>query len=518
MVKRVGIYTGNACERAGQRAAWRGMKMVLFGNWARIGVVCIIACIHQLSAAPAYRLPASFHIHRGKAEANATAIFGEVCIVSPWHNKEVPEAVALAASKGGAPFIPEFDYHHEPHMCSDYLNARAKKTEPPVQAQVLTHTASCVSEKYGAVYPCPGGGYLNSTPNKYCHSRKPGDGKLNANETDWMNRCPRISVPILLPGLEEWFVHPENINHVGRDLVFIASMMNLGRKNGFAVMLPGPMEESFKKMNSWGKSILKALQRRGLRFEDWTEEADRFAKVSMRLALHRSVPKNYSTHISHPHGRDVAMHDLAPCGVVCATAVGRLGSTFVEPDDAKLLQQAVLEYCNLPTEPPAWRTLLLIARKRGGTRALNNLEAVRSSLEAFAKSYALNFVTVNFGDKPFCEQLRLASEAYIMVGIQGADPSNMLFQHVDAALIEMYGREPSYWSSSSPERQSSGISTYLQQLAGAGRTGVAAMLFNVTNCDGNWMYNARCQLDLDAAALIAVIKRWVPKPKGWGQM
>ena len=359
---------------------------------------------------------------------------------------------------------------------------------------------------------------MEVSPNKYCRYPTRSDGGLNATEAEWMDRCPRISAPILLPVFEEWFVHPENINHVGRDLAFLASMMALGRKNGFAVMHPGPLEESFKKMNSWGKGILRALERRGMRFEDWREEADRFAKVSMRLPLQKSVENTSSTHISHHRGRDVAMDDLAPCGVVCATSVTRMGASFIEPDDAKLLQQAVLEYCNLPTEPPARRTLLLIARKRGGTRTLNNLEAVRSSLMAFAKSYALSFVTVNIGNNTFCEQVRLASEAYIMVGIQGADPSNMLFQHADAALIEMYGREAEYWSSSDSNRQSAGLTSYMQQLAGAGRIGVAAKLLNVTNCDGNWMYDAKCNLDLDVAALTTLIKKWVPKPTGWKKM
>ena len=105
------------------------------------------------------------------------------------------------------------------------------------------------------------------------------------------------------------------------------------------------------------------------------------------------------------------------------------------------------------------------------------------------------------------------------------------FQHADAAMVEMYGREiggsvSAYWESTDPSRHSGGVTTYLQQLAGAGRTGVAAKLFNLTVCtDGDWMYNRpwdknrnkrkQCLLDLDIQALIHVIEKWVPKPAEW---
>ena len=59
----------------------------------------------------------------------------------------------------------------------------------------------------------------------------------------------------------------------------------------------------------------------------------------------------------------------------------------------------------------------------------------------FAESYGLEYATVNFGEHSFCQQVNISSQAYIMVGIQGADPINTIFQHKDAALIEMFGRK-----------------------------------------------------------------------------
>ena len=72
-----------------------------------------------------------------------------------------------------------------------------------------------------------------------------------------MDRCPRLLLPLLMP-LEEWFVHPDNINHVGRDLAYAASMLNLGVKNGYDVFLPHL--SNFRRLLPWGKNILQALE------------------------------------------------------------------------------------------------------------------------------------------------------------------------------------------------------------------------------------------------------------------
>ena len=141
--------------------------------------------------------------------------------------------------------------------------------------------------------------------------------------------------------------------------------------------------------------------------------------------------------------RDVEMREVAPCGIVCATTATRVGAGFVKPEGAVLLQQATLDFCHLPSTPPACRTLLLITRKAGvgRTRWLSNLAQASRDLAMFAESYGLRFQAVNFGEHDFCDQVKFASQAYIMVGIQGADPTNMFFQFSDATLTSADGRE-----------------------------------------------------------------------------
>ena len=468
-------------------------------------------CARELAVAPAYTIPASFQVQTGKPVSNVSVIFGEVCVVTSMH-QQLQEAIGLAARQELV-FAPELDMARDPHVCKAYLDSRQGKKPVPEKVIVQVPIASCSSDPDGAVYPCPGGGFIDAMPNKYCREQRV-TMMLNKTEARWMAKCSRTSAPMLVPEFEEWFTHPDNINHVGRDLAYLASMFNLGRRNGYVVFAPGPSpDEAFSKMNAWGKSILKALQQEGLKFGGFEEEAARFAKVSLRFA--QDAAADSPLIIRHGNKTDVEMQDISPCGIVCGTTTRRYGVTgFNSPEDAKLLQQSVLKYCHLPVDPPQNRSLLLITRKT--KRVIHNLQQILEPLENFAHSYGLDLATVDFGSHPFCEQVRIASTAYIMVGIQGADPSNMFFQHADGALIEMYGRDAPYWESNEPNRHSCGITAYLQQLAAAGRIGVAAKLFNVTGCtDGNWMYNAACILDLDVQALIQLIQKWVPKSREW---
>ena len=56
-----------------------------------------------------------------------------------------------------------------------------------------------------------------------------------------------------------------------------------------------------------------------------------------------------------------------------------------------------------------------------------------------------------------------------------------------------------------------GITAYLQQIAGAGRRGVAAKFFNFTCTSQNWMTDEKCIIQVDAHALVAVLRRLTPK-------
>lgn len=445
----------------------------------------------QRIVAPPFTLPPAFMVKRGvPLTPDAGVMLNEICTVSRWR------APSAAPARD---FTPDRSSSGERNDCAALRAAlpawRAGKGPLPKQR---LRTAGCVAAHGSAVFPCAGG-WVDVTANKYCSGPKPAE-LLNQTETRWMSDCARVSAPILLPQFEEWFVHPDNINHVGRDLLGLASMLSLGRRSGYTVMLKPEFVNS--SMSPWGKNILQALTRRGLQFGNWHDEADRFAKVAVRLGA------------SSPVGRDV---DLS-CGVVCATTSVRYGNTG-DVEGATLLRQAALEHCQLPPDPPTDRTLLLITREPPQSRTLRNLPLIVQTLTPFAKSLGLRFAAANFGKLSFCEQVQRASAAYIMVGIHGADLINTMFQHADSTLFELYGRgvnNTSYGNLTGPEflaQEGAGTTAYLQQLAGAGRRGLAVKLFNVSGCSGgNWMYDSKCEVRLDVQALVALIREWVPPP------
>ena len=464
-----------------------------------------------------YRLGPSFTYKRGYVVTKANAVIGESCAVLP-HHPGTPHI--LAVRKKG--FVPEADPKDE-SLCTMYQNARSHKTPLPAAVFNDVPVASCVNRTLGAVYPCAEGGLLRSDPGKYCRAPTPRD-LLNASEAKAMNQCARLSVPILIPGFTEWWIHPTNINHVGRDIAFIAGMLGLGRRSGYTVMI-GDLDDFAKHgMGEWGKHLLRALsQYGGLNLGNWVEEADSMLK---RLNIRRAKSDfpsvknvvNATASVDNEgvskqrqdseQARDVTLSelDVLSCGVVCATTAARYAvSGFVEADDAVILQQAALRYCNLPKDPPQQRSLFLITRH--GLRSIHNLPEVNERLKSYATSLGLAYVAENIGGFDFCGQVRLASQAVIMVGDQGADPANLFFQHADSMFVELYGNN----DPSTSMGTSAGITAYMQQVAAAGRRGNAVVLLNVSDCgDRNWMYNSKCKLELDVKGLIATLEKWGP--------
>ena len=464
-----------------------------------------------VSRTSSYHMGPSFTYKTGQPVTRANAVFGEACTVLPNRSGTPP---ALAARKNG--FTPEGDPRAKT-PCAELQDAKSHKRPVPEKLILKVPVGSCVNESLAAVYPCPEGGFIQSDPGKYCRPPRP-DEFLKGEEAKAMDQCARISVPILLPGLTEWFVHPTNINHVGRDLAFLAGMIGVGRRSGHTVMIGGL--EGFAKngMGSWGKHLIAALVKHGgLKVGNWVEEADRMLKsLNIRRARSEFPPVKKTNNVtaanslstSQHRQRDLALSDLdiLSCGVVCATVgVKYAVSGFVEPEDAALMQQAALKYCNLPLDPPEQRSLFLITRK--GLRSIHNLNEVNERLERYAKSLGLEYVAQNIGAFDFCGQVRLASQAVIMVGIQGADPANLFFMHADSMFVELYGNnDPSTLG------HPAGISSYMQQVAGAGRRGNAMVLLNVSGCEPlrNWMYDSKCKLDLQVEGLIETLKTWGP--------
>ena len=478
-----------------------------------VDAMLAISAALEAQLQPVFLKP-SFQHQRGAIVPNANAIFEEVCFVSRWYNKS--EAARVLSKRRS--FMPD-GKPSDHDDCAEGRRIRDRETLMRSKDIAFNATglhripvAGCVMNEKGVVMPCHHGASIELPISKYCSVLNNAEDLLNAAETKFMDQCARISTPVLLPDLPELPVHADNINHVGRDVAFLAAMLRLGKRSGYTVIIP---EDVHPKLASWGRHVLAALQKQGLIMGEWKEVVERYSQVAVRLAK-SSQRSDKAVALAGPAPadaaatrRDVDLADLS-CGVVCATNAQKVAVTgFLEPEDGVLLSQAVLEYCNLPLERPTLdRTLLLIAR-RGSSREIRNLAEVETHLRPFAESLGLEYSAVNMGKLSFCEQVAAASASYIMVGIHGADLANMLFQHADATVIEMYGLGD---DNEKKEFYLDGTTAYLQQLAASGRRGVAVRLVNVSECeDGNWMYNSKCHLTLDAPKLISVLRKWLPQ-------
>ena len=479
------------------------------------------AAIEAQQERPPFTLQPSFSYRRGELYAESNAFFDERCFVSRWHKNS---SASFALSKHPNRVFSPNAKMSDPDMCRQHHRVTKNSTDEEVAA---THhplpMTSCTLNQNTVVLPCnggapsgaepPGNRTLRSPITKYCSEYPYERFMLTPDEAHWMRRCARISAPLIVVGMAEMGLHSENINHMGRDFSFLAGMMRLGSRSGYTVMI-GDSPAVFKKMNSWGRNVITALRGRGLVVGNWMTETERFGQVAMRLP-HKpaaDAPTSEESGIAsmreHASSHDVEPLDMS-CGVVCATVASKYSvSGFAHPEDAVLLTSAVLEQCDLPLTPPTNRTLLLIARK-GSTRVIRNLDEVEKHLKPFALSLGLEYQAVNMGALSFCEQVEYSAASYIMMGVHGADLANMLFQHADATVLELYG--PGGGKDYELYPSSPYVPTaYLQQLAASGRRGVAARLVDVKECPGNdWMYSSKCELKLRAAQTVQVLERWM---------
>ena len=441
-------------------------------------------------------------MYKEEVVTDANAVFREQCFVSDFNSP----AAKVLSQRQGLLFSMNDDLHVD-DICQQTRDLRARKGNTSAVRRTIPVT-SCVLDHYSVVLPCSKWRHglgeprasIDATMNKYCAPA----GKrrsLTSAEVLALKGCYRVSVPLLSPALMELAVHPENINHVGRDMAFLASMIRLANRSNYTVITPG-VKSRGTRFSDWGKNVMAALSFGGkLVFGDVKEQAGKFRNLAMRMPRQTTETN-----------RDLDVRAMS-CGILCFTEVHKFGPTgFIEKDDYILLRNAVLQFCKIPVDTPTKRTFLLISRKPGSTRVLANLAHARKRLRQFAASLGLQFTTATFGNMKFCEQVRVASASYVMVGIHGADLINMFWQHEDATILELYGRDGLERVPATDQDHAVdnvGITTYLQQLAASGRRGIAAKLLNVSGCSGDWMYDSKCVLQLDVPRVIEVLGRWL---------
>lgn len=96
----------------------------------------------------------------------------------------------------------------------------------------------------------------------------------------------------------------------------------------------------------------------------------------------------------------------------------------------KEVRETILGALNLLSSPPGSRRIF-VSRNQQPIRRLLNSEAIEPILHQYG------FETVSFEGMPFADQVRTMREAAVLVGVHGANLTNMLFMAPQAIVIEL---------------------------------------------------------------------------------
>ena len=122
--------------------------------------------------------------------------------------------------------------------------------------------------------------------------------------------------------------------------------------------------------------------------------------------------------------------------MTCYTSAQKFSNSgFSDPAASEFLTRAALKECSITSAKT--RTLLLSVRE-GRTREFSNKRNISHDLTRVARALGLTYKEVNFVKGSFCNQVRLAFEASILVGLHGAGLINCLWLRAGAVLVEIY--------------------------------------------------------------------------------
>ena len=87
-----------------------------------------------------------------------------------------------------------------------------------------------------------------------------------------------------------------------------------------------------------------------------------------------------------------------------------------------------------PLKKPNPQRVVIAMRKHSESRKLNNAEELLAALTSFGFDAEL----VTFGDLSFADQLKIISDAAVLVGVTGSDLVSLVFLPINAAIVEIF--------------------------------------------------------------------------------
>lgn len=334
-------------------------------------------------------------------------------------------------------------YRHKPKGYVAQPSDWCRDQKPGQRTRFTTHVHAAWNGSAGISVPCSTLQPLNVLRHDYCLKATPFD--TAPSDAVW-------KAGVALIGSE---AHIENFHHANRDTLFFHRFLRrfaaqLLQVNSLFVLHPGDVVD-------WVIDHLQAVLPADLiRRVIWAPHSRRGIQPNKRSISNATL----FDHLPSPRSSDAYATDMRSKKAVCFMAAAeKLLTDTGDREDFQALRRRAYSRCGIhpPAPPPAERYVLLVLRGEpdlqdspSTARQIANPHEVQETLKQFAASTfgPIPVRTTAFARLSYCEQVRLAAGARLLVGVHGQGITNGQFLRNDAWALELFhgGKHP-YWSS-----------------------------------------------------------------------
>lgn len=282
-------------------------------------------------------------------------------------------------------------------------------------------------------------------------------------------------------------LHTDNFHHFNRDLLFFARMLHRGLVTAETVSHVVVTDHS--ELVSWAIEHARVVLGPQL--------VQRLVFLPRKRAP-RSTGRAQLSNATLPRARYVCFD----------AAVEKLVTDPIDRDDVAWMRARAYDACGVPRAipPSSPRLLLLLLRgdpsvhdKPTTARQMANGDEVRTALDAFARAHGLLLHATAFAGMTYCEQVRLASAARVLVGVHGQGFTNGQFMPDDGLVVELFhGGQRPFWS------RFDNVG-HQPLFLGAGRPYVAAPYADSPCSMMQWKHDVACKSHVNSTRLLALL-------------
>ena len=292
--------------------------------------------------------------------------------------------------------------------------------------------------------------------------------------------------------------HTDNFHHFNRDMLFFARVFARGllHKSEIANVIVTDHSDIVDWSAEHARVVLGPQLLRRTVFMPHRRGGVQPKKAALSNASMRSISASSSASAAR---------------FVCFDAtVEKLVTDPVDRDDVAWLRARAYAACDVPAARDESKPRLLLLLLRGDTtlgdkpstaRQVVNGGELRATLTEYASELGLRLHATAFAAMSYCEQVRLAADSSILVGVHGQGITNGQFMRDDGLVVELFhgGRRP-YW------RAFDNVGHQPLYL-GAGRPYVAAP-YAESSCEMmRWKHAPECKSFVNASRLVGLMRQ-----------